>query len=34
MWKNTAVIHGILKNKNYKAKFLTNLIFKKYNQQK
>jgi hypothetical protein len=29
MWKNTVEIHSILKGKNYKAKFLTNLIFKK-----
>jgi hypothetical protein len=34
MWENTAEIHSILKKKNYKAKFLTSSIFKKYNQQK
>ena len=28
MWKNTAAIHGILKEKNYKAKFLTSSILK------
>jgi len=28
MWKNTVVIHSILKEKNYKANFLTNSIFK------
>jgi hypothetical protein len=29
MWENNIVIHSILKEKNYKAKFLTSLIFKK-----
>jgi hypothetical protein len=29
MWKNTAAIHSILKEKNYKAKFLTSSILKK-----
>jgi len=29
MWENTAAIHSILKEKNYKAKFLTSSIFKK-----
>ena len=29
MWENTVAIHYILKEKNYKAKFLTNSIFKK-----
>jgi hypothetical protein len=29
MWENTAAIHSILKEKNYKAKVLTSLIFKK-----
>jgi hypothetical protein len=29
MWKNIVAIHSILKEKNYKVKFLTNLIFKK-----
>jgi hypothetical protein len=29
MWKNTVAIHSILKEKNYKAKFLTSSIFKK-----
>ena len=29
MWKNTVTIHSILKEKNYKAKFLTSLILKK-----
>jgi len=29
MWKNTAAIHSILKEKIYKAKFLTSSIFKK-----
>jgi len=28
MWKNTVVIHSILKEKNYKVKFLTILILK------
>jgi hypothetical protein len=34
MWEKTAAIHGILKRKNYKVKFLISLIFKKQNQQK
>jgi hypothetical protein len=29
MWENTAAIHSILKEKYYKAKFLTISIFKK-----
>ena len=29
MWKNTVEIHSILKEKNYKTKFLTSSIFKK-----
>jgi hypothetical protein len=29
MWENTVEIHNILKEKNYKAKFLTSSIFKK-----
>jgi hypothetical protein len=29
MWENTAAMHNILKEKNYKAKFLTSSIFKK-----
>jgi hypothetical protein len=29
MWENTVTIHSILKEKNYKAKFLTSLILKK-----
>jgi hypothetical protein len=29
MWENTAEIHSILKENNYKAQFLTNSIFKK-----
>ena len=29
MWENTATIHSILKEKNYKAKFLTSSILKK-----
>jgi hypothetical protein len=29
MWKNTAAIHSILKEKNYKAIFLTSSILKK-----
>ena len=29
MWENNAVIHSIFKEKNYKAKFLTSLLFKK-----
>jgi len=29
MWENTAAIHNILKEKNYKAKFLTSSTFKK-----
>jgi len=29
MWENTIAIHSILKEKNYKVKFLTSSIFKK-----
>jgi len=29
MWENTVAIYNILKEKNYKAKFLTSLILKK-----
>ena len=29
MWENTVTIKSILKEKNYKAKFLTSLILKK-----
>jgi hypothetical protein len=29
MWENTAAIHSILKEKNYKEKFLISSIFKK-----
>jgi len=29
MWENTVAIHSIVKEKNYKAKFLTSSIFKK-----
>ena len=29
MWENTVVIHSILKEKNYKTKFLTNSVLKK-----
>jgi len=29
MWENTIAIHSILKEKNYKVKFLTRSIFKK-----
>ena len=29
MWENIAAMHSILKEKNYKAKFLTSSIFKK-----
>jgi hypothetical protein len=29
IWENTIAIHSILKEKNYKAKFLTKLILKK-----
>jgi hypothetical protein len=29
MWENTVAIHSILKEKNYKAEFLTSSIFKK-----
>jgi len=29
MWENTAAIHTILKEKNYKAKFLTSSTLKK-----
>ena len=28
MWENTIVIYGVLKKKNYKAKFLNNSILK------
>jgi len=31
MWENTVAIYSILKEKNYKEKFLTNSILKKYN---
>jgi len=31
MWEDTVAIHNILKEKNYKAKFLTSSILKKYN---
>jgi len=29
MWGNAVAIHNVLKEKNYKAKFLTNSILKK-----
>jgi len=29
MWENTVAIHSILKEKTYKAEFLTSSIFKK-----
>ena len=29
MWENTVAIHSILKEKNYKMKFLTSSILKK-----
>jgi hypothetical protein len=29
MWENTVAIQSVLKEKNYKAKFLTSSIFKK-----
>jgi len=29
IWKNTVAIYSILKEKNYKVKFLTSSIFKK-----
>ena len=32
--QKTIAIHSILNEKNYKAKFLTSLIFKKLNQQR
>jgi hypothetical protein len=32
--ENTATIHGVLKKKNYKAKFLISSILKKSNRQK
>jgi hypothetical protein len=28
MWRNTVVIHGVLKKKNYKTKFSTSFILK------
>jgi hypothetical protein len=34
MWENVVAIHSILKEKNYKAKFLTSSILKKQNQQR
>ena len=34
IWKNTAIIHSILKKKNYKAKFLISSILKKSNRQR
>jgi hypothetical protein len=33
MWENTATIHGVLKKKNYKAKFLISSILKKKNNK-
>ena len=32
--KNTAIIHSVLKKKNYKAKFLISSILKKSNRQR
>jgi hypothetical protein len=29
MWENTVAIHSVLKENNYRAKFLTSSIFKK-----
>jgi len=34
MWENTVAIHNILKEKNYKAKFLTISILKKVKSTK
>jgi hypothetical protein len=34
LWENTAIIHSVLKKKNYKAKFLISLILKKSNRQR
>ena len=34
IWENTAIIHSILKKKNYKAKFLISSILKKSNRQR
>ena len=34
MWKNIVEIHSILKEKNYKAKFLTSSILKKVKSTK
>jgi hypothetical protein len=33
MWRNTVAIYSVLKKKNYKAKFSTSSIFKKYNKK-
>jgi hypothetical protein len=33
MWENTVAIHSILKEKNYKMKFLTSSILKKNRQR-
>ena len=34
LWENTAIIHSVLKKKNYKAKFLISSILKKSNRQR
>ena len=34
IWENTAIIHSVLKKKNYKAKFLISSILKKLNQRR
>jgi hypothetical protein len=34
IWENIAIIHSVLKKKNYKAKFLISSILKKSNRQR
>jgi len=34
IWENIAIIHSVLKKKNYKTKFLINSILKKSNRQR
>ena len=34
IWENTTIIHSVLKEKNYKVKFLINSVLKKSNRQR
>jgi len=34
IWENIAIIHSVLKKKNYKVKFLISSILKKSNRQR